>query len=263
MNVKAAVDRIVEAMSRRGFLDRLIKGATLAAASPATMAGALPAKAAKAKYWEFSPDCCGEWGELYWALLKPKPYTGPLSGLAPFVNGITVSPVLKERSKYDHLRTYSGFPERNVIVTDDVLRKLQAYAAKTTDVDEDGQPNTDECAEATSELIGFADNLLPIMKPELIAHWAKPKPVKKPQDPNVPSGYESWEEWNNCPETKRFRREMSELDKRMRKSNRYDVDRFHKPAPRMDYAGGSEDVEGEDYTTLESVTTKILGVGAL
>jgi hypothetical protein len=43
------------------------------------------------------------------------------------------------------------------------------------------------------------------------------------------------------------------------KKARYNADMARWGHSRMDYAGGSEDVQGEDYTTLESLTTKIIG----
>ena len=214
-----------------------------------------PVAVAAPKVWMLPSESGLEWNDLAHYLKHPIPYSGSLKKL--LFNGIGVTdPFYKSEE--------SLYPSRNLIINDENLRKFQEISKISGQIDDDGMPLNDEATKAFEDLMDFADEIEPMMFPENLLSFGM-TPIhtgpwggvsQKQLDRAASHAPEGWEERaeQRASEVAHKKAEKLKKDEEDKKSEaKVAIDRVYSRS-RMDYAGGSEDVEGLDYTTLESMS---------
>lgn len=232
-------------ISRRSFLKNMIKGIAMAVANPVPLSALKSGGpvAVAPKVWMLPSESGLEWTNLAHYVNNPIPYSGSLPKL---FNGIGVTaPFYKGAEDLT--------PSRNLIISDENLRRLQEISKISDQIDADGMPLNDQAAKAFDELMNFTDEIEPIMFPEniLSSGFASRQQLDKANS-NAP---EDWEEKaeQRAKEVEKKKADKKKAEEEDKKSEAKDaIDKVHSRS-RMDYAGGSEDTPGEDYTTLESI----------
>ncbi len=253
MNVKQVVDSVIEAMSRRGFFKTLGKGVAMTAVAPSVL-GSTASQSSQYMRVPYDPHSAIESFTKplsKYAMQVAEPFVGavPATGAATS-SGIIVTPngVLIPNRLFQSLNTaltsYStymkNFPGNQAILNDVVAQQgLRNHLTA-------GNLLSRNMREIANKYRLAIDTHLPTKL------YPDPKSVDQDFDDTL--------QRIKAKEKAKDDREKSEKKGQEKEQAKYKVDKDRSGRSRMDYAGGSEDVQGEDYTTLESLTTKIIGL---
>ena len=218
----------------------------MAVANPVPLSAlkSAPVVAAAPQVWMLPSESGLEWTELAHYINNPTSYSGPLTKL---FNGIGVTePFYKSEE--------SLYPSRNLIISDENLRKFQEISKISDQIDDNGMPLNAEAEKAFEDLMNFTNEIEPMMFPEhLLSYGGVSQKQLDKAASNAPQDWRIKKE-QRASEVAHKKAEKLKKDEEDKKSKaKIAIDKMYSRS-RMDYAGGSEDVEGLDYTTLESIS---------
>jgi hypothetical protein len=240
-------------MSRRGFFKTLGKGAAITTVAPSVL-GATASQSTQ--YMRVPYDPHGAIDSFTRPLSKyamevAEPFVGavPAASAATTSSGIIVTPteVLIPNELFQSLNTA-------LTAATSYMRKMPGTQAILNDVG---------AQQAYRNFLNSANILSRNMK-EISNKYSVAIDTHLPK-------YADHVDRNFDDDLQRLKAEAEEKEKaekardnfekrKNKEKTKYGADKDHWSRSRMDYAGGSEDVQGEDYTTLESLTTKIIGL---
>jgi hypothetical protein len=224
----------------------MVNGIAMAVANPVPLSAlkSAPVVAAAPQVWMLPSESGLEWTELAHYISHPTPYSGSLTNL---FNGIGVTePFYKGEEDL--------YPSRNLIISDENLRKFQEISKISDQIDDDGMPLNAEAQKAFEDLMNFTDEIEPMMFPERLLSFGGVS--QKQLDKASSNAPEDWREKKEQRASEVYDKKTEKLkkDEEDKKSEaKVAIDKVYSRS-RMDYAGGSEDVGGLDYTTLESIS---------
>ena len=265
MNVKQVVDSVIEAMSRRGFLKTIGKGAAVASAAPSAFAAA--GQSSQYMRVPFDPHSAIESLTMPlqpYAMGMAEPFVGAVSAASGTTtsSGIIVTPteILIPNGLFQSLNTavksiwtYKR-PSTHVLLNDvgaqqvarNFMNNVNLWSRNVKEVRNKYRLAIDTHLEPVSL---HPDHVDADFDDKILKLRAEEK-AQFDRDQRDKAETEKWHE------ERRKKKEQQNKEK----NAKYYADMARWGHSRMDYAGGSEDVQGEDYTTLESLTTKIIGL---
>ena len=250
MNVKQIVDSVVEAMSRRGFFKTLGKGVAMAAVAPSVL-GATAGQSSQYMRVPYDPHSAIDSFTKplsQYAMKMAEPFVGavPAASGATTSSGIIVTPteVLIPNSLFQSLNT--------------ALTSLSTFKAPSTQalLNDVGAQQVARNHLKNANLYSRAMKDISNKYSLAIDTHLPPKLYPDHVDADFNDTLERLRAKEKAEQT---REAENEQWRNKKKKAKYDADMARWGHSRMDYAGGSEDVQGKDYTTLESLTTKIIG----
>jgi hypothetical protein len=257
MNVKQVVDSVIEAMSRRGFFKTLGKGVAMTAVAPSVL-GSTASQSSQYMRVPYDPhsaiDSFTQPLSKY-AMQMAEPFVGevPAATGAATSSGIIVTPteVLIPNRLFQSLNTaltsYSTY-----------INKIPSKQALLNDVvAQQGLRNHLTAGNLLSRNMKEIANKYRLAIDTHLPSKLYPDHVDQDFDDTLQRIKAQEKAKDDIEKLQKRRQEKKRQEKEQAK---YKVDKDRWGRSRMDYAGGSEDVQGEDYTTLESLTTKIIGL---
>ena len=251
MNVKQVVDSVIEAMSRRGFFKTLGKGVAMSAVAPLAL-GATAGQSSQYMRVPYDPhssiDSFTKPLSQY-AMKMAEPFVGAVSAASGTTtsSGIIVTPT-------EVLIPNKLFQSLNTALTSMSTFKIPSTQALLNDV------GAQQAARNHLKNVNlYARNLKDISNKYSLAIDTHLPPNLYPDHVDADFN-DTLERLRAKEKAEQTRKAENEKWQEKQKKARYNADMARWGHSRMDYAGGSEDVQGEDYTTLESLTTKIIGL---